>query len=333
MRALIMQKDRTIQFGEVPKPVPGKGEVLIKVEACGICGTDMHVYRGMESAWSLPGVIGHEFSGIVEMCGGDCEEVKLGDSVTVQPLISCGNCPRCREGRTNLCENVRLIGGELPGAFAEWVIVPKENVIRVPSKLPVKYGALAEPAATAVHAVKRLRRSSYDTVLIKGAGAIGLLILCAVRELAKTIIVSDIDEGRLEVARELGADRTINPRKQDLAEELADITGQMMADVVFDAAGEKGGKEKAFELVHPGSEIVFVALGNAVAEIDFTKVVTQELSIYGTQCHTKSDFEEALKLMERGQISYEKIVTELPLEKGSYAFEHPSEGIKIHLFP
>lgn len=333
MKALVMDKDRSIKYKDIKIPVPGDEEVLIRIEACGICGTDMHVYRGMECTWSLPGIIGHEFSGFVEKCGKNCESVKIGDPVTVQPLYSCGQCERCKEGRTNLCEQVSLIGGEKSGGFAEYVTVPAESLIKLPQEIPVKYGALAEPAATAVHAVGRLKKGHYSVVLIKGAGAIGLLILSVVRQAADIIIVSDIDRKRLEIARELGADEVIDPSETDLLQELSRLTEGRMADVVFDAAGEPGGKKHILKLVHPGAEIVLAALGNAEADIDFTQVITQELSIYGTQCHTTEDFQEALSLMVSGKIRYEKIVTELPLEQGASAFENPGLGIKIHLFP
>lgn len=333
MKALVMDKDRNIKYKEIKAPVPGEGEALIRVEACGICGTDMHVYRGMDCTWALPGVIGHEFSGTVEQCGGNCETVSAGDPVTVQPLYSCGQCVRCKEGRTNLCEQVCLIGGEKPGGFAEYVTVPVDSIIKLPRELPVKYGALAEPAATAVHAAGRLKKSHYRVVLIKGAGAIGLLILSVVRQMADIIIVSDIDRQRLEIARELGADGTIDPSEADLVQEVSRLTRGRMADVVFDAAGEPGGKKQILKLTHPGAEIVLVALGNAGADIDFTQVITQEISIYGTQCHTVEDFHEALALIASGKIRYEKIVTELPLKQGASAFRNPGLGVKIHLFP
>lgn len=333
MKALIMYKDRNIKYEEVDTPIPGDGEVLIRIEACGICGTDMHVFRGMECTWALPGIIGHEFSGTVVECGKNCKTILVGDHVTVQPLCSCGQCQRCVEKRTNLCEHVQLIGGERPGGFAEFAAVPAESIIKLPDEIPVKYGALAEPAATAVHASERLKNSHYNVIVIKGAGAIGLLILSVVRGMADVIVVSDIDEERLKVAKELGADQVIHPLKADLEKEISNLTDGKMADVVFDAAGEPGGKRQILRLVHPGAEIVLAALGNGEAEIDFTQVVTQELSIYGTQCHTRGDFHKALALMQSGKIQYEKIVTELPLEQGSLAFQNPGMGIKIHLFP
>lgn len=333
MKALIMEKDRTIRYSEAEAPVPGEGEVLIDVTACGICGTDMHVYKGMDCSWALPGIIGHEFSGIVKECGPGCTGVKPGDRVTVQPLQSCGRCSRCREGRTNLCRQVNLIGGERAGGFAEGVVVPAASIVPLPAGLPIKYGALAEPAATAVHAVGRLKKDHYKVVVIKGAGAIGLLILSVVREIAETVIVSDIDTERLSIAKDLGADRTVNVKDEDVIAVTAAVSDGEMADVVFDAAGEPGGKNQVFRLLHPGAEVVFVALGNTVAEIDFTQVVTQELSIYGTQCHTIEDFDTALKLMAEGKIQYDKIVTEFPLAKGAYAFANPGAGVKLHLFP
>ena len=328
-----MHKDRRIDYCETETPIPGEKEVMIEVEACGICGTDMHVYRGMDCTWGLPGIIGHEFSGVVSKCGKGCERIMPGDKVTVQPLYSCGKCNRCLEGRTNLCENVRLIGGEIPGAFAEKIVVPEENVIRLPQGIPVKYGALAEPAATAVHAVERLKNERYEFIVIKGAGAIGLLILSVIRAMAEKILISDIDDNRLETAKELGADFVVNPQKENLEDTLVKLTKGKKADVVFDAAGEPEGKKQILRLVHPGAEIVLAALGNAKTEVDFTQVITQELSIYGTQCHTKKDFESALQLMASGRILYEKIVTELPLEQGAQAFANPGTGIKIQLFP
>lgn len=333
MKAIVMQKGGSVRYEEVAKPRLQSGQVLLKVAACGICGTDMHVHRGMPSAWSLPGIVGHELSGTIVACSGDVCGYSLGEAVTIQPLVHCGNCDACRTGRTNLCERIQLIGGELPGGFAEYAAVPAESVIRLPQGMPVAHGALAEPAATAVHAVRRLGGRAYRRAIIFGVGAIGLLTLTVLRESVDTIVVTDIDEQRLETALELGASSVIHTEREPVEATALQISSGKKYDLAVDAAGFSSTRKQGFSLLASGGDFLFVALGDPITEVDFTQLVTGELRFFGTQCHTRDDFLQALERIHTGQIDYDRIVTQLPLARGEEAFDHPRLGIKIHLIP
>lgn len=333
MKAIIMNTDRSIEYKEMPSPSLKEGEVKIRVAACGICGTDMHVYKGMACSWALPGIIGHEFSGIISACAPGVAGYKEGDKVTVQPLVNCGECTLCKDGKSNLCGHIRLIGGELPGGFAEEVAVPADALVRLPVDLPVEYGALAEPAATAVHAVGRLGKKHYGQAMIFGAGAIGLLTLSVLRKMCDRIVVSDVDEARLQAALSLGAESVILASKQDVAAEALRAGDGKKYDLAVDAAGFSSTRRQGLAIIKPGGDLLYIALGDKVTEVDFMQLVTGELTLYGTQCHTKADFYTALELMENGTIDYQKIVTRIPLSEAEEAFRNPYNGIKIHLIP
>lgn len=335
MKALILTEDLNIRLVEMEEPELKAGYVIIDVKACGICGTDMHVYKGMASNWSLPGIIGHEFAGVVCACAGDVKDYKPGDRVTAQPLLNCGKCATCREGRTNLCTGIRLIGGEYPGAFAEKVAVPADKLIKVPDRIPLEKAALSEPLATVIHGLGRLKKQRYESVLILGAGALGLLALQMLRDRAENIAISDVSEVRLKVAKALGATCTINAARQEVEKEVLEMTKGGRIDLAIDAAGFSSTRQQAFQLIKPGGELLFIALGQKETPVDFMQLVTSELSMYGTQCHTMEDFHLAIEAMDK--IDYDKIVTQFPLEQGEEAFkklrEDPGYGIKLHLVP
>lgn len=332
MKALIMQKDRTIHVTEIRTPVPDAKEVIIKIAACGICGTDMHVYRGLDCTWTLPGVIGHEFAGTIVRCGSAVEAWKPGERVTVQPLVHCGECPACREGSTNLCSAVTLIGGEMPGGFAEFAAVPESALIRIPEGIPLEYGALSEPLATVIHGVNRLMKARYNKVVILGAGTIGLLMLSVLRDRAEHIFVTDVDANRLLTAEAIGAEAAIHAGEKEVVTAILNAAGGR-ADLVIDAAGFTATRKQGFSVIRPGGEMLCVALGERETEVDFMQLVTKELTLYGTQCHTREDFEQALDVMAAGRIPYEKIASRFPLQKGSAAFQNPKCAIKILLCP
>jgi 2-desacetyl-2-hydroxyethyl bacteriochlorophyllide A dehydrogenase len=333
MNAIVMKKDGSVYYTEVPNPLLQSGQVLLRVAACGICGTDMHVHKGMANSWSLPGIIGHELAGTVVECAPDVTVVETGEAVTIQPLVSCGICDACISGRTNLCRKIRLIGGEIPGGFAEYIAVPAESVIPLPAGMPVEQGALAEPAATAVHAVNRLGGRRYKRAVVFGAGAIGLLILSVLRDAVEFIAVADIDEKRLERAQRLGADAVLHSAREDVSARALELSCGKPYGLAVDAAGLSATRLQGLSLLASGGDFLFVALGDVKTEVDFLQLVTGELRLFGTQCHTKDDFALALDMIADGRIDYEQIVTQLPLSRGVEAFENPRMGVKLHLLP
>ncbi len=318
MKCLILSKDGKISYEQREAAKPAAGEVMIKVKACGVCGTDMHVYKGMANSWGLPGIIGHEFYG--EICDSNgCEGISAGDIVTVQPLLHCGECRFCKEGRTNLCPNIRLIGGERPGALCEYVCVPKDAVVSKgfnESSLVV-----AEPVATVVHGLSKIRQERVKNAVIFGAGSLGLIALQIMTTFCDNIIVCDIVDSRLERALRLGATHVVNSKDADALQKIIDITGGDKADLTVDAAGANPVRKLAFESIRSGGEMLFIALGAPTYEVNFLELVTREISIYGTQCHTLKDFDTAIDYLKTGVVSIDEVVTFLQLEDGAKVFE------------
>ena len=206
MRRLIIPEPKNIILENVEEPTPGSKEVTIKIAYCGICGSDLHAFKGEHPFISLPATPGHEFSGIVSTIGKNVYDFKAGDRVTVEPSLVCGQCYNCKTGRYNICLNLRVMGCQGDGAMADYLIVPADKVVPIPKNLSLKHAALVEPLAVGVHAVKRGGDLFNKNVVIIGAGTIGLsVLLCVVKAGAKNIIITDLSYERLELARQLGA--------------------------------------------------------------------------------------------------------------------------------
>lgn len=338
MKSLIFYGERQMEVGEWADPQPGPGQVLVEVAACGICGTDLHVYKGMPAPWPVPGVHGHEFSGRVIGWGDNVEGFAEGDRVVVQPLRHCGRCTACLAGRTNVCFNMRLIGGEEPGGFAERVAVDADSVYPIPDGLSLHCAAMVEPVATAVHAFERNRVESQQTVAVFGAGALGLFSVQLARlGGAESVVVSEVVDARLALASGLGATDTVNGARESAVEAVHDITGGEGADLVIEAAGSVVTRQQAVEAVRPGGTVVFIALGAEPVPIDFAAVVTKEIRLQGAQCHTKPDFMSSLQHLACGDVRVDELLTPLALDDGPGAFEQlvtdPGDLVRVVLEP
>lgn len=338
MKALVAKTYNLLAYTEVEEPDLNAGEVLIEVAACGICGTDMHVYKGMPSNWPTPGVRGHEFAGVVAACAADVDRVKVGDRVVVQPMIQCGQCRYCRACVDNLCANVQLIGGERPGGFAERVVVPAQNVFSLPDELPLKHAALVEPLATAVHAFERHYTADMKSMVIFGAGVQGLLLLqVASMHGIERIAVTDVFQSRLDQSVALGATRAIQAASEDVAEALLAMNNGEPIDVAVDAAGLVSTRQQAIACLKSGGTAIFLALGPAPTPVDFMAVVGKELKLVGTQCYTQADFAKSIQYLAEKRIDAEALLTEVPLREGAQAFStlasDPGGIIKAILVP
>ena len=338
MKALISMGPRDLKFGDWEQPRLLPGQVLIEVAACGICGTDMHVYKGMPAAWPLPGIRGHEFAGNVVAWADDVEGFQTGDPVVVQPLVNCGRCRFCRSGQSNLCSNVFLIGGEQPGGFAEQAAVPASSVFKVPENLSLKQAALVETLATSVHAFEQNLTGILRSVAVLGAGAQGIFAVQLARLAgAKLIAVAETVSHRLTMAQKLGATKVINAGQENVVEAILALTDGEGVDLVIEAAGTAVTRQQAAQLLRRGGTAVFLALGAEPSPIDFMSLVTRELHLRGTQCYTDSDFALAIELLANGEIISDQLITAMPLKEGAAAFEilasNPGEMIKVILEP
>lgn len=340
MRALRYLGPKQLQVQEVERPEPAGTEVLIKVKACGICGSDVHGYLGITGRRIPPMTMGHEFSGEIVQVGEETNGWSADDRVVVQPINFCGECENCAKGLTNMCLNKRFFGVLTEdGAMAEYVAVPEKQLYRLEENIPYEVGALAEPYAVAYGAVKKAGDLKGQTVLIIGAGTIGLCILQLVRlHSPAKIIVSDLSDARLEAAKRLGADETINPRNVDDMEAVARYTGGHMIDVSIEAVGVEATANQSIRTLRVGGTSVWVGMSQKEMEINMQDVVCSARRIYGSFNYTHKEFGEVVELISSGKMQTEKLISKtVGLEGVKEAMEdllnRPDEFIKVMIDP
>ena len=331
MKAVVIEKPNSMSVSKVDDPTPNAGEAVIKVEACGICGTDIHVLRGEFAPTRYPIIPGHEFSGEVVAVGKDVKNVKVGDFVAVDPSLFCGHCRQCRAGRFNLCENWNATGvGSANGASAEFVAVPASNAFQLPSEMPRHWGALVEPLSCAVHGLDQVDLKVADNYLIYGAGTMGLLLA----QLAKDSGASQLDM----VER--------NPKRHDLAKRLAadriavsadELDRPQGWDVVIDATGVVPAIEDGLKRVARGGTFLMFGVANADATATFNpfRIYNDEIKIIGSMAVLHS-FERALTLLAKGVIDSEAMITNrFPLDEYSKAIDTflAGTGLKVQVSP
>lgn len=320
MRALVWHGPRSITLEKVPKPVPAPGEVVVRVEAVGICGSELSGYLGHNSLRKPPLIMGHEFCGqVVEPAGEG--PLRPGERAVVNPLISCGQCTMCRDGLDNLCLHRALLGAHRPGAFAEWVAVPERNCTPLPPNLGPVAGALVEPLACGLRAVELARIGPADSVLILGAGAIGLCTLAVARQAgAMLLMAADINPGRLSTALDWGATAALGPGT-DVVAEVRRLTGELGADVVIDAVGATITRQTAVRAVRPGGRAVLVGLHEAESLLPANDVVRNEVQMSGCFAYRTSTFARAVALVRHGLLNLAGAwLEERPLTAGPASF-------------
>jgi threonine dehydrogenase-like Zn-dependent dehydrogenase len=312
-----------MQHAAIPQLTPG--DVLIAVRAAGICGSELSGYLGQNSLRVPPLVMGHEAAGqIIQATQGtfaDGSPARVGTRVTFNPLLTCGECDRCRVGLTNLCRYRQLIGAHRPGAFAQFVAVPATQCYPLPDSLSDTIASLTEPLACSLRAVKLTQARPEHSLLILGAGPIGLFALIAARaEGIKRIYVSDLSESRLAVARQWGASATINVREHDV---LATIQELVLGgvDTVIDAVGANVTRAQAVQAVVPGGTVVFIGLHDETSSLATNYLVRQEITIRGSFSYDQSDFKHAFDFLAQGLLqSGTDWLEERPLSAGASSF-------------
>lgn len=326
MRALVLSEYKRLDVRDVPTPEVGERDVLVRVRASGICGSDVHGYDGSSGRRIPPIVMGHEAAGVVEAVGAEVSRFRPGDRVTFDSTVHCGECAFCRAGQINLCDRRQVLGvspGEYRrhGAFAEAVVVPDRIVCGVPDAVPLEHAAMVEPLSVAVHAVRRARITAGDKGLVVGCGMIGLLTLQAARAAGcGTLVAVDLDEGRLGQAKRLGADVTIGAR-DDVQARIAELTGGRGVDVAFEAVGAAAPIATAVRALRKGGTLVLIGNVTPKVEVDLQAIVTRELSVLGT-CASCGEYPESLELLARGAVKLDGLITAMaPLEQGPAWFE------------
>ncbi len=327
MKALILEEYKKFTYTDMPAPEPGPEEVLIAVKACGICGSDVHGMDGSTGRRRPPIVMGHEAAGVIARTGAAVNNWKTGDRVTFDSTIYCGRCEYCRRGQFNLCDNRRVLGVSCEdyrqhGAFAEYVAVPQHVLYRLPDGLTFEHAALTEPFAIALHAIGRAPVAMDGTVVVVGAGMIGLALVQALRQAGcGRLIAVDVADARLALAREFGASDTFNSSSANAVEAIADLTRGRGADAAFEAVGISATVGLAVGCLRKGGTLTLV--GNLAQKIDFPlqAAVTRELSLHGS-CASRGEYPAALQMLALGALKAGGLISATaPLAEGASWFE------------
>lgn len=324
MQAAVLLAPGRWALQQRPVPVPGAGEVLVRVRRCGLCGTDIHIFRGHYAADRLPLVPGHEFSGHVAQVGEGVQGLAVGDAVTADINIGCGRCFYCRRNEVLNCAGMVQLGIHVDGALAEYVRVPASHVVPVPARTPIELAALAEPVACIVRAVKKSRLRLGESVLILGAGPIGNLHLQLARQVgAAPVIVSEPDPARADWARRSGADVVLGAA-DDLRARVLQATDGRGADLVIESVGLPALYEQAMDLVRPGGRVLAFGLAEQGAHARYQpfNVVLKELALQGSVAGMGEDMHEAMRLIAHGRLQLRDFVeTVFPLARIAQAMD------------
>jgi L-iditol 2-dehydrogenase len=343
LKALLYVKPYTFEYTDVPNPVVGDDDVLVRVRACGICGSDVAGHTGKTGRRLPPLVMGHEAAGVVERTGSNVRGFAPGDRICFDSTVYCNQCPACRRGLFNRCVKRQVLGVSVPefkrhGAFAEFVAVPHWICAPLPENMSFVQASLLEPASIGTHAANRPPISQSDTVVVIGAGTIGLFILQAAKlRGARITVACDLNDFRLGLAARVGADVCINSAKTNLKEEIQKKTDGRGADVTFEAVGFAETFRQAISITKTGGTVV--AVGNLQKETEFNlqELVSRELTFTGSYA-SAGEFRTCIGLIASGKMAVAPLVSEvLPLEEGPAAFKRLLDGkenlLKIILEP
>ncbi len=327
MKALIFTKPYCLEYSDFPQPVLGNDDVLIRVNACGICGSDVQGFTGTTGRRIPPLIMGHEAAGVIEDFGKNVTDFKKGDRVCFDSTVYCNKCGPCLKGYFNRCENRQVLGVSTPafkrhGAFAEYVAVPWWIVAKIPDNISFIHAALLEPVSIGMHAANRASISADDTVVVIGAGPIGIFILQACKlQSVKKVIACDINEFRLNVALELGADYVVNPLKSDIKEAIFKQTENKGANVTFEAVGYAKTFQDAISVTRIGGCVVAVGNLENKAEFDLQQFIARELTFIGSYA-SSGEFRDCINLVASEKIKVEPLISDvLPLSDGPRAFD------------
>ncbi len=288
MKALLLSEYKKLSVVDMPTPEIGEDDVLVRVRACGICGSDIHGYDGSTGRRIPPLVMGHEAAGVIERTGRGVHGFKAGDRVTFDSTVSCGKCDFCQSGQINLCDNRTVLGvscGDYRrhGAFAEYVSVPARILYKLPDSLPFERAALIEAVSIAVHAVSRHVPKPDDTVVVVGSGMIGVLVIQVLKEKGcRNIIAVDVDNDKLALAKRMGAARTLNPKDSDVPAAVRDLTGGRGADASFEVVGHGNTVLTAIRSLRKGGTVVLIGNLSPKVELPLQEVVSREISVLGS---------------------------------------------------
>jgi L-iditol 2-dehydrogenase len=327
MKALLLTESKHLEMADMPEPSIAPDEVLVRVKACGICGSDVHGYDGSSGRRIPPLIMGHEASGVIAEIGRDAKNFRVGDRVTFDSTVYCGKCFYCRRGDVNLCDNRNVLGvscGDYRrhGAFAEFVAVPQHIVYKLPDSLSFEHAAMIEAVSIAVHAVNRTPMKLADSVVVVGAGMIGQLVVQTLRLAGCGMLIAiDLDDRKLELARQFGADVTINAKAADVQAQILSQTQGRGADVALEVVGAAAPVNAAIGSLRKGGSLTLVGNLARQVEMPLQQIVTRELTLIGT-CASSGEYPACIDLMARGKINVQAFISACaPLQEGPDWFE------------
>ncbi|MCD8169837.1 MAG: alcohol dehydrogenase catalytic domain-containing protein [Clostridiales bacterium] len=306
----VMTSPGVIEFKEVPVPELGEGQVLIKIMKIGICGSDIHVYHGEHPFTKYPVTQGHEVSGQITALGQGVEGLSVGQKVTIQPQVVCGECYPCRHGKYNLCEELKVMGFQTTGVASHYFAVDAAKVTPLPDDLTYDEGAMIEPLAVAVHAIRQAGDVSGKKIAVLGAGPIGILVAQVAKGMgADAVMVTDISDVRLAKARECGVDFCENTKNVNFGQALLSNFGPDKADIIYDCAGNNVTMGQAVQYARKGSTIILVAVFAGMAQIDLAVLNDHELDLNTTMMYRNEDYVDAIRLVEEGRVQLKPLIS------------------------
>lgn len=311
MKAAYYKEKGKFELGESQIKKPAKGEVRLEVAYCGVCGTDIHIYHGvMDQRVARPQVVGHEASAVVAEVGEGVTNVKVGDKVAVRPL-QFGEPHPFDKGHAHVGKNLKFIGIDVPGAFQQSWTVPAYCLHQLPTDLSLKHGAFIEPLSVACHDVKIGRVKEGERCLVIGGGPIGTLIAYVLKTKKAEVIISEVNEKRVNMLRGLGF-IVINPAQENLKERISELTNEAMIDCVFEVSGSAAGVDAMTEVVNVRGRIVMVAIhGGEKKKVDLFKFFWSEIELLGARLYEEEDYEEAIQIASTGHIPFDQLITQV----------------------
>lgn len=312
----VMAEPKKIEFRQIDIPEAGKDQIKIKIHRIGICGSDIHVYHGKHPFVTYPVIQGHEVSGEIVGLGEGVEGYEIGQKVTIEPQVFCGKCYPCTHGKYNLCEELKVMGFQTIGTASEYFVAPKSKVTPLPQEMSYDDGAMIEPLAVTVHAAKRFGELKGAKVAILGCGPIGILLAQSCKGLgASEVMITDVFDSRLGLAKSLGIDHCINTMHKDFGEAMVECFGPDKADVIYDCAGNNITMGQAIKYARKGSKIVLVAVFAGPATVDLAVLNDHELDLDTSMMYRHEDYVDAIRLVNEGKVVLG------PLQSAHFAFK------------
>ena len=343
MKALVYHGNRDLRLESVPDPKAGHGEVLIHVDYCGICATDEEKYLCSPlfisgdkpnpiNGKKIPLISDHEITGSIQEVRRDVHNLAVGDRIIINGVLTCNICYWCKRGKVTQCLSIAAVGFNIDDGLADFISWPATNVIRLPYRVSSEQAALAEPAAVALHAIRRSRLQLGETTAIIGVGTVGMLAMQAAKSIGGKVFAIDKRKMSLDMAKTLGADAVINSEETDAGQALLDLTGGVGPDVVIDAAGGKNTPEMAVKWVRRGGRVVLVAIYIQKPEFNFNGVVSIEVEILGSLAYQQRDMEEVVRMLANDSpktipLISERIRLDEVIDKGFAHILAPSKDV------